>query len=613
MPKITLDDVVGGYALSTINSNFQKIEDELNNKVFYRNNPEGEANALSSDVDSNSHRIYNLPEPILASEAARLQDVQNAISGVSTANLVANTPSGNIVATSVQAALNELDTEKVSKAELATTAGASLVGYLQSGSGAVARDAEDKLRDLKSISDFSSLAAAFTDLGGAEGTGYGADPVVLDLLGQEVTFTGTLYVPINVVLINGKLTSTAGRLVFRNPFLANTALRGYTEYWPYMKAAARAVIFNCLTTINCYIGMRFYGCRFNDQYSALVHVNSNSLWTEYTYYDGSCQFSGNAALGAAILFDGNKSGTSTYSTGTGAGTADGSFGYTVIADGSKIDSTAPVVGIKVTDGGKLYNSHIGLEGYARGAGPSGGTIYIDSATNVSAVNNCHINLRLESFGTAANILSISDNSQFWYNTGSIQSASPEMVMTQGALADIRSNDISVVGVALQDSAGSTVFNGASYMTKLTTHVSKREWSDPSFSAYPSVNQVFNSNVISLVTLGSEEWDTNSNFATSRFTPTVAGYYQVNTQLRLSATGTAAAGALWLYKNGAAYRTADIGPLGASMLRNISTLVYLDGDGDYLEMYAYVFDNGGNPSVVSGADNTFMNGCLMRKA
>ena len=37
MSKVTLPDIASGYNLPAINSNFQKIEDELNNKVLYRN------------------------------------------------------------------------------------------------------------------------------------------------------------------------------------------------------------------------------------------------------------------------------------------------------------------------------------------------------------------------------------------------------------------------------------------------------------------------------------------------------------------------------------------------------------------------------------------------
>lgn len=60
MAKIVLDEVAGGYDLSKINDNFQKIEDELNNKVLYRDNPVGEPNAVQKDIDLNGKKLLNV-------------------------------------------------------------------------------------------------------------------------------------------------------------------------------------------------------------------------------------------------------------------------------------------------------------------------------------------------------------------------------------------------------------------------------------------------------------------------------------------------------------------------------------------------------------------------
>lgn len=59
MSKIDLDPITSGYNLSKINSNFQKVEDELNNKVLYRDSPAGEPNSMSSNLDMNSKSILN--------------------------------------------------------------------------------------------------------------------------------------------------------------------------------------------------------------------------------------------------------------------------------------------------------------------------------------------------------------------------------------------------------------------------------------------------------------------------------------------------------------------------------------------------------------------------
>lgn len=107
MAKIVLDTVTGGYDLSVINNNFDKIETEFQNKVLYRDNPVGEANTLQSDMDVNGKSIYNLPAPLLDSQAARLQDVKNAIAG-GAANLITFTPYGHVSGNNLQAAIQEL-------------------------------------------------------------------------------------------------------------------------------------------------------------------------------------------------------------------------------------------------------------------------------------------------------------------------------------------------------------------------------------------------------------------------------------------------------------------------------------------------------------------------
>lgn len=60
MAKITLNDISSNYASTAqLNSKFQQIEDELNNKALYRNNPLGEANTMENDLDMNSNDILN--------------------------------------------------------------------------------------------------------------------------------------------------------------------------------------------------------------------------------------------------------------------------------------------------------------------------------------------------------------------------------------------------------------------------------------------------------------------------------------------------------------------------------------------------------------------------
>lgn len=58
--KITLNDVTNIDSLATINSNFDKIEQELQNKVLYRDNPVGEPNTVNNNIDMNGNNLLNV-------------------------------------------------------------------------------------------------------------------------------------------------------------------------------------------------------------------------------------------------------------------------------------------------------------------------------------------------------------------------------------------------------------------------------------------------------------------------------------------------------------------------------------------------------------------------
>ena len=117
MSKIVLNDITSTDQVSVINDNFDKLENELNNKVLYRNNPTGENNALITNIDANGKRIYNLPKPIAYSEPLRLQDLIDFNAGTGGGTTTPSAldipfmPFGTIEATNVQAAIEEVYAE----------------------------------------------------------------------------------------------------------------------------------------------------------------------------------------------------------------------------------------------------------------------------------------------------------------------------------------------------------------------------------------------------------------------------------------------------------------------------------------------------------------------
>ena len=135
---------------------------------------------------------------------------------------------------------------------------------------------------------------------------------------------------------------------------------------------------------------------------------------------------------------------------------------------------------------------------------------------------------------------------------------------------------------------------------------------PAFSAYPSGTQSLTSAVYTKVACNAEEFDTNGNFdnATNyRFTPTVAGYYQVNGAISPNGTSTTACASA-IYKNGSAAKYgAYMQTVNASS--SVSALIYMNGSTDYLEMYTYVVAS--VASIGNGAAFTYFQASLVRAA
>jgi hypothetical protein len=144
---------------------------------------------------------------------------------------------------------------------------------------------------------------------------------------------------------------------------------------------------------------------------------------------------------------------------------------------------------------------------------------------------------------------------------------------------------------------------------------------PAFSAFGQGNQSISATTWTKVTLNNEEFDTNSNFDSTtnyRFTPNVAGYYQINATLNHNATVTNPTRVRTsIYKNGTQYKRMDtIGDGGSYATNSISSVVYMNGSTDYIELYGYQVGGSGNcfsgESLGYGSLVT-LNGALLRSA
>jgi len=148
---------------------------------------------------------------------------------------------------------------------------------------------------------------------------------------------------------------------------------------------------------------------------------------------------------------------------------------------------------------------------------------------------------------------------------------------------------------------------------------KQAVNGPAFSAYAEATlQTITSGSQQKVLFQVEEFDTNNNYASSRFTPTVAGYYQLNAEVRLDGASGTGEMMIVIWKNGAEYKRGT-NQQGTQIAANfwamqVSSVVYANGTGDYFEIYV---QQGSGGSVTVTAVNvpyiTWFNGCMIRGA
>jgi hypothetical protein len=132
---------------------------------------------------------------------------------------------------------------------------------------------------------------------------------------------------------------------------------------------------------------------------------------------------------------------------------------------------------------------------------------------------------------------------------------------------------------------------------------------PAFSAYSATTQSISSGVDTKVLFPSEYFDTNNNFASSRFTPTISGYYQLNASVYSAPNGNTI---LRLFKNGSVFL--EFGRINSNGLgMSGSCLIFANGTTDYFEIYFY--STAASPVIGNSTDPYFVqfSGAMVRGA
>ena len=137
---------------------------------------------------------------------------------------------------------------------------------------------------------------------------------------------------------------------------------------------------------------------------------------------------------------------------------------------------------------------------------------------------------------------------------------------------------------------------------------------PAFSAYLSAGQNPTNGTYTKVQINTEVFDTDScydNATNYRFTPTVAGYYQVNFSARLSSTSAPSTYVWAIYKNGANFvELNSANNIPTYDARTVSSIISMNGSSDYIEFYAYI-SGGGTISILGGSTTTSANAVLIK--
>ena len=166
------------------------------------------------------------------------------------------------------------------------------------------------------------------------------------------------------------------------------------------------------------------------------------------------------------------------------------------------------------------------------------------------------------------------------------------------------NATGTAGYGFRDNAGVLEFkNSSGSWTTFSTSTASGV-AGPSFSVNKnSATQVVTSSTVTPLTWSTEVFDTNNNFASNRFTPTVAGKYIINLNVYC---GDGAACYAYIYKNGIG--TTQTGGDGSAGLGIVSTSILLDMNGttDYVEAYGYT----SGTYIAGGVNQTFFTGALI---
>lgn len=177
--------------------------------------------------------------------------------------------------------------------------------------------------------------------------------------------------------------------------------------------------------------------------------------------------------------------------------------------------------------------------------------------------------------------------------------------TAGSVSTAYLVDGSVTTAKITDANVTTakIADASITQAKLSTNVAGN---GPTFSYYQSAAQTLGSTTFTKITFTTSEWDTTSGmYSSSKFTPTVAGYYQINGSISIN---SATQILISIYKNGSEWKRGENVQSGTQGVG--SALVYCNGSTDFIEIYGYLATG---QTLNAGSYLTYFQALLVRSA
>lgn len=223
-------------------------------------------------------------------------------------------------------------------------------------------------------------------------------------------------------------------------------------------------------------------------------------------------------------------------------------------------------------------------------------------TAVDAIDASMVDLK---GGTTGQVLSKTSNTDMDFTWV----AQDDSNAIQNAIVDAK-GDI-IAATAADTPARLAVGTNGQVLTADSTAATGLKWATasattfPAFRAHTNAQQTIAANTFTKITFGAETFDTDNCFASSRFTPTTAGYYFFHWTLDLSG---ATIRQMFFYKNGSDCGNIYFNATTSHTDMTNSNFIYMNGTTDYMEVYAYC---NGSTVVENGTVDSYFEGFGVR--